>query len=388
MKKNTTKVNHGYILIVTLLMIAGMTAIGTYIFLRSTVFIPFMRTMYDREKAKVLAMGGLQIAIQQLSQFDEAESEQDTSSPAAGSQTAGSQPTGSPAASQTPQPTKSKQESGGPLQLFTRLMPIINRWQTFPLQKKIDGIDGAIQVCLVCEEGKINLNRIYNFDKSEFRGQGQPKGDWQKIMGVVCKQIEEMLGGKELFPALEGFLKKRNYPLYDITELLTIKEFAIFRNHIFYQPTDKKTDDQKGEGKTNIYLTDLFTTFSDKPTIEPRLFSDSILALLKLTQTASIDAAKRTEQVSSMEKTFKQNAQWPNDWETQLKPLYDKEIPNVINGLDSVLSTQFNPTQFSVFTYGTVGTVTQRLLAIVKRNKRARNGKTGYDISISKLYWL
>ena len=254
----------------------------------------------------------------------------------------------------------------------------------FPLQKKIDGIDGTIQVCLVCEEGKININSIYNFDKGEFRGKGQPKGDWQKIMDFVCKQIEEMLGGKELLPALEGFLKKRNYPLYDITELLTIKEFAIFRNHIFYQPTDKKT----GDSKASIYLTDIFTTFSDKATIEPRLFSDSMLALLKLPQTASTDAAKRAEQVSNMEKSFKQTAQWPQDWTTQLQPFYEKELPSGINGLDSVLSAQFTPTQFSVFTYGTVGTVTQRLLAIVKRNKRARNGKTGYDISISKLYWL
>ncbi len=385
MKKTTTKTTSGYILIVTLLMIAGMTAIGTYIFLRSSVFLPFMHTMYDREKAKVLAMGGLQIAIQQLSQFDEAESEQTTNSQAAGQQPAGAQTANQQAAGQQ---TKPKQEAGGPLQLFTRIMPIINRWQTFPLQKKIDGIDGSIQVCLVCEEGKINLNRIYNFDKSEFRGQGQPKGDWQKIMGLVCKQIEEVLGGKELFAALEGFLKKRTYPLYDITELLTIKEFAIFRNHVFYQPAHKNAGDNKGDGKANIYLTDLFTTFSDKNTIEPRFFSDSLLAILKLAQTASTDQAKRAEQVSAMEKTFKQNAQWPSDWGTQLKPFYEKELPSAITGLDSVLSTQFNPTQFSVFTYGTVGTVTQRLLAIVKRNKRARNGKTGYDMSISKIYWL
>ena len=79
--KNCTTTTNGYILIVTLLMIASMTAVGTYIFLRSTVFIPFMHTMYDREKAKVLAMGGLQIAIQQLSHFDEAE--QSTTTPQA-----------------------------------------------------------------------------------------------------------------------------------------------------------------------------------------------------------------------------------------------------------------------------------------------------------------
>jgi len=361
MKKSSS----GYILIVTLLMIAGMTAIGTYIYLRSTVFFPLMRTVYDREKAKVLALGGLQIAIRQLSQFNEPQSEQASSPQNAG------------------QPSKSKQESGGPLQLFARLMPIINRWQTFPFQKKIDGIDGSLQICLVCEEGKININRIYDFDKGTFHGQGQAKGDWQKIMELVCKEIEQALGGKELLSSLETFLKSRKYPLYDTTELLTIKEFEIFRNHIFYQP-DTKT----GDTKINMYLTDIFTTFSNKSTLEPRFFSDSMLSILKLAQTASTDETKRAEQVSTMQKNFKQTAQWPSDWETQLKPFYEKDLQSLLNGLDSVLSTQFNPTQFSVLTYGTVGAVTQRLLAIVKRNKRAHNGQTGYDITIRKIYWL
>jgi len=353
------KQNHGYILIVTLLMIASMTAIGTYIYLRSTVFLPFMRTVYDREKAKMLALGGLQIAIQQLSQFDAPESEQ----PAASPQTGG-------------QPAKPK-EAGGPPQLFARLMPIINRWQKFPLQKNIDGIDGSIQVCLVCEEGKINLNRIYDFDKGQFRNQGQLKGDWQKLMGLVCKEIEQARGGKELLPALEGFLKNRGYPLYDITELLTIKEFDVFRNHIFYEPEAKKTDD-----KPNIYLTDLFTTFSDKSTIEPRLFSHSMLSILKLAHNAS------AEQIATMKQNFKQTVQWPSDWETQLKPLYEKDFQSLFTGLESALSTQFNPQQFSVLVHGTVGAVTQRLLAIVTRNKRARNGETRYNTAISRIYWL
>lgn len=350
-----TKQTNGYILIVTLLMIASMTAIGTYIYLRSTVFFPFARTVYEREKAKELALGGLQIAIRQLSQFDESQPDQSTPS----------------------QPAKQKQEAGGPPQLFARLMPIINRWQTFTLQKKIDGVDGSIQVCLACEEGKININRIYDFDKGTFKGQGQQKGDWQKLMALVCKEIEQALGGKELLPALENFLKGRKYPLYDVTELLTIKEFAVFRNHIFYDPSAKKTED-----KATIYLTDLFTTFSDKNTIEPRLFSHSMLSILKLTQTPS------AEQIATVEKSFKPNVQWPTDWETQLKPLYAKDFQSLFSGLEAVLSTQFNPQQFSVLVSGTVGGVTQRLFGIVKRNKRAHNGQTRYNTAISRIYWL
>jgi hypothetical protein len=348
----------GYILIVTLLMIASMMAIGTYIYLRSTVFIPFMRTVFDREKAKMLALGGLQMGIRQLSQFDPPETEQPT----------------------TPGQAQ-KKEAGGPAQLFARLMPLINRWQTVTLQKNSDGIDGSISICLVCEEGKININRIYDFDKGAFRGQGQAKGDWQKIMGLLCKEIEQMLAGKDLFSALESYLKDRKYPLYDITELLTSKEFEIFRDHIFYKPASPKESD-----KPTIYLTDIFTTFSNKNTLEPRLFSHSIASILKLASTVTQE--KRTEQTKAVGKNFKPTAQWPADWETQLKPFYEKDIQTLPAGVDSLLSTQFNPEYFSIFAYGTVGSITQRLLAVVKRNKRASKGETRYDIAIKRIYWL
>lgn len=364
MKKHT---QCGYILIVTLLMIAGMTAIGTYIFLRTSVFVPFMHTMYDREKAKMLALGGLQLGIQQLSQFDQPETQEGTSQ----------------------QASAKKETPGNPKQFFARIMPLVNRWQTIQLQEKIDGIQGTIQLCLVCEEGKININRIYNFEKGTFNGQGQPKGDWQKLLIHVCRRIEEVLGGKDLFISLENFLKNRKYPLYDVTELLMIKEgetypFDIFRDHIFYQPPDKKTD----HTKATIYLTDLFTIFSDKNSIEPRLFSDSLLGILQLPQTVALDIAKQTEQIKNIEKNFKTTSQWPQDWATQIKPFYEKELQSLMGGLDAILNTQFNPVYFSLFAYGTVGNVTQRLLAIVKRDERKRKGETGYDVVIKKIYWL
>ena len=43
---------------------------------------------------------------------------------------------------------------------------------------------------------------------------------------------------------------------------------------------------------------------------------------------------------------------------------------------------------FSILSYATVGSVTQRLFVVVERIKSSQNGQTVYDIKIRKLYWL
>lgn len=44
------------------------TVLVSYVFTSGSIHVPFIKTMIDREKAKQLALGGIQIAISQLSQ--------------------------------------------------------------------------------------------------------------------------------------------------------------------------------------------------------------------------------------------------------------------------------------------------------------------------------
>ena len=57
----------GYILLLTLLMLSASVAIVTYIFVRGSTYTRFAQTMIDREKAKLMAFGGIQVAVAQLS---------------------------------------------------------------------------------------------------------------------------------------------------------------------------------------------------------------------------------------------------------------------------------------------------------------------------------
>ncbi|HRN78427.1 MAG TPA: hypothetical protein PLU71_04255 [Candidatus Dependentiae bacterium] len=347
--------NAGYILLVTLMMITGAIAVGTYIFLRGSVYLPFMRSHIERQKAIMFAQGGLAIAQSQLTLF---------------------------VAPKDQKEENTNQQSDPAKQLWERITPTINRWQTYQLKKNIDGIDGVIKICLGAEEGKIDLNTVYDYKKKEFKGKGQPTADWHKLMEVVCKRIEVLTGAKDTFNALSAFLKKRSRPLNDVTELLTIKEFDVFRNAVFYEPRTQESKD------VVIYLTDIFTVHSRTDTLQPWLFSDSLLGILQIKQAQPGDSAKREDVIKKLNKKFKKTVQWKQDWDELLKPLYEKELQSLPNGLDSVLDVTFEPTTFTVLVHGTVGLVTQRLLAIVERYSRVRNSKIEYNVSIKKLYWL
>ena len=62
---NTTK--PGYILVLTLIILSIGVLLVTQLSHRGMVHIHFDQTMIEREKAKSLALGGIQLAISQLS---------------------------------------------------------------------------------------------------------------------------------------------------------------------------------------------------------------------------------------------------------------------------------------------------------------------------------
>jgi hypothetical protein len=324
----------------------------------------------NREKAKMLADGGVQIAIAQLSQVPKKEQkEQQAAQPKEQTKEAGGKE------GQAAPQEKSSDEK----QLLSRILPTLNRWQDFDLKEEVDGIDGKISLCMMSEEGKINLNRIIDFKKGTLKG--DDKSGWKAIMQEICKSIERIYKNSELFAALEKMIKDRKNPFNDATELLLKKEFNFFKDNLFYQPpTGKKQD--------TIYLTDIFTVWSSSDNLEPWLFSDSINGLFGLPRVEVDDIKKRKEQVESWLKNFKTKANWNSDWQSVLMPVYGKELRTLPKNIDSKLSTTFDPHFFSVRVHAQVGEATQMVYAILERNKSAKKDNVEYDVVIRKLYWL
>ncbi len=250
-------------------------------------------------------------------------------------------------------------------------MPVLNREQKFKLKQAIDGINGSIALTVGAEEGKININRLYDFDKHQFIGQGQAKGDMRKLFQELFALIEQKIG-KNLFADFETFLKEKKYSLNDVTELLTIKSFEVFKDLVFYDPSIANNE--------KIYLTDIFTVSSSKKEIEPWLLSHSLQTLLKFKSPATL--AKDV-----VVKNFKEQVNWPKEWNTSLATLYGVEYNGIPKTIAEIFNNSFDSKIFSVISQATIGSVTVVFWAIIEREKSAK-ANSAPQMYIRKVYLL
>ncbi len=360
----------GYILILTLMMMALGTAIITKLYYQVTGYVPVADLVVKREKAKMLALGGVQMAISRLS---------------------------GPKESKNVSTDESIESVKRPPQavFLERILPGLNRWDKVQLQESIDGLDGEIKICLSCEEGKINLNQWYDFTKHEFKGAVKPApGSESEDSGTVlalnyifnklAALTKDQVDPKVMMRDLERFLAERQQPLYDITELLILPSWKYFQNYVFYVPPVDSEEDSVQLHRP-IYLTDLFTTYGRSSDLQPWLFSDSILAGLGFSRAVSDDIIKREQAVAEWTKQFQPQTNWLSEWGKTLGLVYSSDLSNVPNDLVAFFDNRFNPQFFSVIAQGQVGQVVQRVYAIIKKQPK---NKAGIQYKIEKLYWI
>lgn len=354
------------------MIISLAVTLVTYIFYIGSVQMPFSQTMINREKAKLLALSGIQIAVAQLSYEAEIKDsdKKPTQLPAQVNGLAGEKK-GEPSAHEQ-----------AARKLIQEIVPSLNRWQTFALRQEIDGIDGTIKISLGSEDGKLDLNALYDFEKHAFKGDKAQ----QEIVKQLILDAFKRAGKEDLYAEFEKFLKARQYRLDDSTELLRIPGFIHFKDAVFYPGPSKEKEEEKN--KTPVYLTDIFTVWSGKQTLDPWLLSHSMCGLVGVKQTTAQDVESRKKAVEQVVKDLKLEAQWQTDWKKYLSPLYQTEFNALIKGIDRMFDTKFEPKVFSVISYGIVGDVTQKMLAILARTEEKSDKKLAYTVTIKKLYWL
>ena len=352
MKQSINNSAPGFILVLTLMILSIMVVMVTQLYNRGRTHLYFTRTMIEREQAKLLALGGIQLAMSQLSVPPEEESDD----------------------KQTPE--KPKQDPS--IIFLKKNLATLNLWQDFILQEDIDGLDGKIQLCISSEDGKIDINQFFDFTTKKFLNEKSVTNDSKKALTAVFAAAKKFLNNKDLFEPFEKFLKQRQYKLNDITELLIIEEFQnVFKDKVFYEPPISTKKEQRP-----VYLTDIFTIWSGQPAMNPWLLSDSIRALFSLKRSEPGDSAEREKQVEQLLKNLKSvSGDLKTVWETSLEKLYAKEFKAIPNDLTMLLATKFHYATFSVLSYGTVGKITQKVLAIVEAQEPVK-------FLVKKLYWL
>mgnify|MGYP000949842878 CR=1 FL=1 len=368
MKRVTAR--KGFIMITTLIVISLIVVLIGYLINRSSSYVPYIKTMIDHEKAKELALGGIQMAISQLAYADVVDEknadDKDKKTP--------SQPQNKQdqdAQLQQTQPPQKPQDKGSAhaKQFLKTLLPILNTWQTFKLDPVKDGIEGEIKICIMSEDGKINLNELYDFSKHTFVVKG---------LEEFLNKIKKIGEGPSAFEGIRGNFKERDSRLRDVTELITIKAFESFKLRIFY---DENAVTKSGKEGAPLYLTDIFTIWSTQRGIDPWLISPSISAMLGLEK----EKDKKSFAESAL-KSFKVSYSWPADWNTIFAKLYKKDFASLPKDIQGLLRTSFGPETFSVLSYGKVGDITHRLFAILVHDTTDRQEKGPAKVHIKKLY--
>lgn len=351
--------NRGFVLVTTLMILSLAMVLIAFLINRSTVFFPLVQTCIDREKAKELALGGLQLASSQIAYADVIEEKE-----------SGNKNNEKKATDNNNALAQSKQ-------LLKTLIPILNKWQTIKLDTTKDGIDGEIRICITSEDGKININELYDFQKHEFI-KGKEQEEFKKLLQELFGKLKKSSDSEDPLMSVEAFLKERTDSLRDVSELISAKAFAGFKNNIFFNPDQQNS---QSKDKKTLYLSDIFTIWSRKRTIDPWLMSYSIRSMLEL---AELSKGPYVEAI----KNFKGTYNWPTDWNNIFSKLYKKDFNNLPKGMQHLLNVNFGPETFSVLSYGTVGQVTHRLYAIIERDTINRIPKEPAKISIRKLYWV
>lgn len=390
MTPNSVHAQSGYILVMALMIISLVVLITGIMTNVGDSYVPYMAAMAQRNKARLLALGGIACAQSQLGMSVETEKQSSSALRA----TADSAKASDSAKATSDRPLDGakgptpEQEAVG---LLKNLLPILNKWQTVPLTLEKEGIDGTIQFRIACEDGKLNLNELFDFKTKKFKDDKKGDKSIKALLTALLAPVEKRMKTPELVQTLESILAKRGYPLNDITELLTHAGCAGFKHAQFVAAAEQQQNKKNAESTAPFILTDLFTTHTNHMDLEPWLLSAALKRLCNIPET---DDAKHQQKKDAQEKLtellkkFKVAADWNKDWDERLQPFYGVTLKQLPQNLTQIFTKSFDPRIFSVMVSATVGDSTQRLYAILERIKNSQDTKTQYDIYIRTFYWI
>ena len=355
-----------YVLIFSLAIMSVVSVLTFQLMRMAYVGYHFDKTMIDRERAEMLALGGVNLAMVQLT-VKESKKDKKTQ-------------------------TSNDKQKTGIIGLLNRVLPLLNRWQKFNLVQDIDGIDGQMKLCISCEDGKINLNEAFEFNKKEFKQQ------YKDILGSLYFKGQENTKG-EILKRLTEYFKKRGRPIDDISQLHSGAIPQI--RTLFYQPPDIPKRRRDAKPNTDLALMDIFTIWSSSDQMEGLLLSDSVSAVFGLRRPRAYDEVVRKKQTKEVIENFKKDQdQNTKEYWNSVKPLYEQGSDSTI-WEKKVFSSKFEPKVYSVLSSGKVGDVEQRLLAIIEKSdlptkstkdqgKKKERGKKQIPqpFKILRMYWI
>lgn len=332
----------GYILFLLFSILSVCSILISLCFSRTVAYQQFMKLITNEQQCQQLALSSINIAQAILTpQKKEKENTQNSIDT-----------------------TNNQQESPEKI-LLIQIFPYFNKEKKFKLTEKVDHFNATISMSIQSEYGKLNLNSLYDFDKKKFFNEGKPN-DSKKLCVWLFEKISQITGKPNLMSSFENLLKKRETEFNDPLELLADKDFKEqFTNNIFI---DFESKNEK------LFLTDIFTVYTEQENINPWLFSTSWQILLDIKIKENITK----ENITKFLKNFKTNANWQEDWNICFKDFYQKEYKDLPQEIKSILTTTFEANIFSLLVKARIGETVSSIFTIVKANTKQH--LTGFDI--------
>ena len=353
------------VLIFTLLFLSAIAILTQQLMQNLNVHTYFASTVINREKAKLLCLSGIKLAMAQLKEHKSKKFLE--------------------ALEKKHGKDEKKIEIEKDKKFLSNILPHLNRWQVFNLHQDIDGIDGELKICISIEAGKLNINKLYDFKNNDFILEIKPHLESLILTGDI------KLHRGEFIAKIIEFFKKRKRPLDDVSELLKIEGFT--KLQLFYEPPMQVQKKEQAPLRS-IALADLFTVWTEDEKINPLFLSDSATALLELRRPEFNDSEKMKSVFDKIIDSFLRSytSVWNEHWDLLL-PLYGKVPPNPgFASKSKILSQQFDPTVYTVICCGKVNGVEQRILVIIAANKSQNENKKNETMQslfkVVKTYWL
>lgn len=354
-------IKEGYILPLTLSLLAASIVVITYVYWKTSFFVAHGKNSYKMSLARMYSLNGIEIAKALLDFENQVSENEDASAPK--------------------DPQKSKDNDAT---LYAHITNTIGKVYEFNCTKAIEGFDARIKIVLFVEDGKLDINSIYDYTKHTFRISSTPEKS-REAMSRISKKIEEMTGIKDVITSLEKFLSKRTAPLNDITELLAIPEFRIF-DQFRYASVDTVIQEQY-----TPHLGDIFTVQTGKQNINAWFLSKAWVSIAGFQSSIlyTQDQKQRSELIQWIESLGKSLNNF-KDTAVLYQKLYNAKI-------DTSFTTQYSffvttkkiPAVFSAAIECMVNGVSARLYVIFQRVKRKKKeGNSEYKIEVKKLYWI
>lgn len=325
----------GYILILTLLLLSTSFILISSILQKTFAYISQSRIEVDREYAEQLALSGIQIALSKLALIIPESQEK------------------------KPDQENSENKANPEQQWLANLLLILNKWQQLSLTKNAVGIDGIIKYNISAQQGKFNLNYIS-----------------PAINELIKKTIKI-----DIFSLINQSNNKYGRAIQDPTELTQFPELLSLKNNIF-----TNFFEQTETGAVPISLMDLLYIQDENNGLNPWLLSSSVLSLLGLPVPKYQESSELLKKAVSQ---FQQNINWSTGWDKILYPIYKKKLESINPNVRSSFSNKFIADSFFVVCHATVGSITQKVAALLQIDKNIQGFSSDSKIyKIAQLYWI